>query len=135
MQYLLAVDTINFCFWPQPGLEYEHLARGFKVVCLWLLLLAYLTSLSTSGQRLQSFAEAVFSCWLHKVSACFAGSAGPDLAVHRCCLELKQCLSRSARCRCPALTEAPQHDMSADAGDAACGRRPASAQSMGHVLS
>ena len=31
LQYLLAVDTINFCFWPQPGLEYEHLARGLKV--------------------------------------------------------------------------------------------------------
>lgn len=31
LQYLLAVDAINFCFWPQPGLEYEHLARGLKV--------------------------------------------------------------------------------------------------------
>ena len=31
LQYLLAVDTINFCFWPTPGLEYEHLARGLKV--------------------------------------------------------------------------------------------------------
>ncbi|CAL5226824.1 g9687 [Coccomyxa viridis] len=30
VQYLLAVDTINFAFWPEPGLEYEHLARGFK---------------------------------------------------------------------------------------------------------
>jgi hypothetical protein len=30
LQYLLAVDTINFCFWPSPGLEYEHLARGLK---------------------------------------------------------------------------------------------------------
>ena len=64
VQYLLAVDTINFCFWPQPGLEYEHLARGFKVACLWLLLLAYLTSLSMSGQRLQSFAGVVFAHWL-----------------------------------------------------------------------
>ena len=30
-QYLLALDALNFCFWPQPGLEYEHLARGLKV--------------------------------------------------------------------------------------------------------
>ncbi|CAL8464125.1 g3660 [Coccomyxa elongata] len=28
--YLLCVDSINFCFWPQCGLEYEHLARGLK---------------------------------------------------------------------------------------------------------
>lgn len=31
LQYLVCVDAINFCFWPQPGLEYEHLARGLKV--------------------------------------------------------------------------------------------------------
>ena len=31
VQYLLVVDTLNFCFWPEPGLEYEHLARGLKV--------------------------------------------------------------------------------------------------------
>ncbi len=30
--YLLCVDAINFCFWPQCGLEYEHLARGLKVL-------------------------------------------------------------------------------------------------------
>lgn len=30
-QYLLVLDALNFCFWPQPGLEYEHLARGLKV--------------------------------------------------------------------------------------------------------
>lgn len=29
--YLLCVDSINFCFWPQRGLEYEQLARGLKV--------------------------------------------------------------------------------------------------------
>lgn len=37
-QYLLALDALNFCFWPQPGLEYEHLARGLKasspIVCI-----------------------------------------------------------------------------------------------------
>ena len=29
-QAMLVVDTLNFCFWPEPGLEYEHLARGVK---------------------------------------------------------------------------------------------------------
>ncbi|GAB5035205.1 upf0553 family protein [Nannochloropsis oceanica] len=29
-QYILVLDTLNFCFWPTPGLEYEHLARGLK---------------------------------------------------------------------------------------------------------
>lgn len=32
VQYLLLVDTLNFCFWPTPGLEYEHLSRGLKAV-------------------------------------------------------------------------------------------------------
>lgn len=31
VQYLLVLDALNFCFWPEPGLEYEHLARGLKV--------------------------------------------------------------------------------------------------------
>eukprot|EP01025_Chloroclados_australasicus_P049257 TRINITY_DN559_c0_g1_i2.p1 TRINITY_DN559_c0_g1~~TRINITY_DN559_c0_g1_i2.p1 ORF type:complete len:218 (-),score=7.24 TRINITY_DN559_c0_g1_i2:769-1422(-) len=29
-QYLLILDCINFCFWPENGLEYEHLAKGLK---------------------------------------------------------------------------------------------------------
>eukprot|EP01026_Neomeris_dumetosa_P011888 TRINITY_DN14207_c0_g1_i1.p1 TRINITY_DN14207_c0_g1~~TRINITY_DN14207_c0_g1_i1.p1 ORF type:complete len:349 (-),score=31.03 TRINITY_DN14207_c0_g1_i1:122-1075(-) len=29
-QYLLVVDSVNFCFWPDQELEYEHLAKGFK---------------------------------------------------------------------------------------------------------
>mmetsp|Transcript_511 Transcript_511/g.3690 ORF Transcript_511/g.3690 Transcript_511/m.3690 type:complete len:289 (-) Transcript_511:4107-4973(-) len=33
-QYLLVVDTLNFCFWPRPGLEYENLARGVKTAML-----------------------------------------------------------------------------------------------------
>lgn len=33
-QYLLVIDTLNFCFWPESGLEYEHLARGLKVRAL-----------------------------------------------------------------------------------------------------
>lgn len=30
VQYLLVVDALNFCFWPEEGLEYEHLAGGVK---------------------------------------------------------------------------------------------------------
>eukprot|EP00899_Mesostigma_viride_P022511 jgi/Mesvir1/3444/Mv11939-RA.1 len=30
LQYLLVVDTLNFCFWPEKGLEYEHLAKGLR---------------------------------------------------------------------------------------------------------
>ena len=30
-QYVLVLDALNFCFWLQPDLEYEHLARGLKV--------------------------------------------------------------------------------------------------------
>lgn len=29
-QYILVLDALNFCFWPCPGLEYEHLAIGLK---------------------------------------------------------------------------------------------------------
>ena len=31
VQYFLVVDALNFCFWPEEGLEYEHLAKGVKV--------------------------------------------------------------------------------------------------------
>eukprot|EP00271_Cylindrocystis_brebissonii_P019536 TRINITY_DN5965_c0_g1_i1.p1 TRINITY_DN5965_c0_g1~~TRINITY_DN5965_c0_g1_i1.p1 ORF type:complete len:274 (-),score=28.90 TRINITY_DN5965_c0_g1_i1:212-1033(-) len=30
VQYLLVVDCLNFCFWPDPDLHYEHLAKGLK---------------------------------------------------------------------------------------------------------
>ena len=30
--YQLVVSSLNFCFWPAPGLEYEHLARGLARV-------------------------------------------------------------------------------------------------------
>lgn len=33
-QYILIVDALNFCFWPCPGLEYEHLAMGLKEALL-----------------------------------------------------------------------------------------------------
>ncbi|GAB5370220.1 hypothetical protein AAMO2058_001473800 [Amorphochlora amoebiformis] len=29
-QYILVLDALNFCFWPLPGYEYEHLAGGLK---------------------------------------------------------------------------------------------------------
>lgn len=31
LQYLLVVDALNFCFWPDSSLEYEQLAKGVKV--------------------------------------------------------------------------------------------------------
>ena len=30
--YQLVLSSLNFCFWPSPGLEYEHLARGLARV-------------------------------------------------------------------------------------------------------
>lgn len=30
LQYLLVVDALNFCFWPDSSLEYEQLAKGVK---------------------------------------------------------------------------------------------------------
>ncbi len=29
-RYILVLDALNFCFFPTPGLEYDHLARGLK---------------------------------------------------------------------------------------------------------
>jgi hypothetical protein len=29
-QYVAVLDCLNFCFWPCPGMEYEHLALGLK---------------------------------------------------------------------------------------------------------
>ncbi|PRW33671.1 UPF0553 -like [Chlorella sorokiniana] len=33
-QFLLVLDALNFCFWPQEGLEYEHLAGGLRQAVL-----------------------------------------------------------------------------------------------------
>ncbi|KAI4330251.1 hypothetical protein MLD38_028551 [Melastoma candidum] len=30
VQYLLVLDALNFCFWPDDDLDYDHLARGLK---------------------------------------------------------------------------------------------------------
>lgn len=30
LRYLLVTDSLNFCFWPDPDLQYEHLAEGIK---------------------------------------------------------------------------------------------------------
>ncbi|CAK9144041.1 unnamed protein product [Ilex paraguariensis] len=30
VQYLLVLDTLNFCFWPDKDLNYDHLAMGLK---------------------------------------------------------------------------------------------------------
>ncbi|KAI8462903.1 MAG: hypothetical protein J3K34DRAFT_527409 [Monoraphidium minutum] len=34
LQYLLVLDALNFCFWPDEELEYEHLAGGLKASML-----------------------------------------------------------------------------------------------------
>ena len=31
VQYMLVVDAINFCFWPDGVLEYEHISGNLKV--------------------------------------------------------------------------------------------------------
>lgn len=31
-QYIFVMDSLNFCFWPTEGFEYEHLALGLKAV-------------------------------------------------------------------------------------------------------
>lgn len=31
-QYIFVMDSLNFCFWPTDGFEYEHLALGLKAV-------------------------------------------------------------------------------------------------------
>ena len=33
-QYILVLDALNFCFWPQENLQYGNLARGLKVSLL-----------------------------------------------------------------------------------------------------
>ena len=30
VQYILILDCLNFCFWPLPKFEYQHLARGLR---------------------------------------------------------------------------------------------------------
>jgi Potential Queuosine, Q, salvage protein family len=29
-QFVFVLDALNFCFWPEVGLEYHHLATGLK---------------------------------------------------------------------------------------------------------
>jgi Potential Queuosine, Q, salvage protein family len=29
-QFVFVLDALNFCFWPEVGLEYHHLASGLK---------------------------------------------------------------------------------------------------------
>ena len=30
IDYVFALDAVNFCFWPRPGFEYEHMATNLK---------------------------------------------------------------------------------------------------------
>ncbi|GBG79569.1 hypothetical protein CBR_g29716 [Chara braunii] len=34
VQYIFVVDVLNFCFWPDPDLTYEHLAQSLKMAVL-----------------------------------------------------------------------------------------------------
>jgi len=34
LQYLLVLDALNFCFWPDEGLGYRHLAQGLRAALL-----------------------------------------------------------------------------------------------------
>ncbi|GKV53432.1 hypothetical protein SLEP1_g59958, partial [Rubroshorea leprosula] len=34
VQYLLVLDALNFCFWPDKDLTYDHLASGLKEALL-----------------------------------------------------------------------------------------------------
>ena len=98
VQYLLAVDTINFCFWPQPGLEYEHLARGFKVACPCLLLLACLALPLETDQHLLKLSA------LHRLALCqpvLCRQCWSDLAVYRWRFELMQCLLKQSMMQVP----------------------------------
>jgi hypothetical protein len=32
IDYVFALDAVNFCFWPCPGFEYEHMASNLKAM-------------------------------------------------------------------------------------------------------
>ena len=32
VQYIFVMDSLNFCFWPSPGFEYDNLAMALKAV-------------------------------------------------------------------------------------------------------
>jgi len=50
LDYIFAIDTVNFCFWPNPGLEYDTLAGSLKAVL-------EVDSTALSPQRLASISE------------------------------------------------------------------------------
>lgn len=31
IRYCMVLDALNFCFWPDPGFQYDHLALALKV--------------------------------------------------------------------------------------------------------
>lgn len=53
---VLFADTLNFCFWPTPGLEYEHLAFGLKAAL-------QRDPLALSADRLASATEDTVRGW------------------------------------------------------------------------
>lgn len=34
LSYIFTIDSLNFCFWPCEGFEYEHLAENLKAIML-----------------------------------------------------------------------------------------------------
>lgn len=34
LTYIFIIDSLNFCFWPCPGFEYEHLAENLKSIMI-----------------------------------------------------------------------------------------------------
>lgn len=60
------VDCLNFCFWPTPGLEYEHLAFGLKAA-------VQRDPLIISADRLASATEDTIRGW-------FSGFDVPQIA-------------------------------------------------------
>ena len=60
-QYVLVLDSLNFCFWPLPSYEYSDLASALKRVLL-------LDPAAFSAQRLAALGEAELQSWLQPLS-------------------------------------------------------------------
>ncbi len=56
-QYVLVLDALNFCFWPLPRYEYEHLASAIKRV-------AVKSPNSLSASSLAKLSPATLDAWL-----------------------------------------------------------------------
>ncbi|ETO23699.1 hypothetical protein RFI_13480 [Reticulomyxa filosa] len=57
-QYILVLDTLNFCFWPLEKFEYDNLARSLKQVLVK-------DSTAFEAKKLMQVTEETLSDWLH----------------------------------------------------------------------